>query len=58
MPRGHSANPPARARARARFACSWAYRAELSPLLFMFYSFSFYGQLGKSVENSRKTVKL
>jgi hypothetical protein len=58
MPRGPDANLPERARARQYPRGVWADRAEYGLILFILLFFSFYCQLGKSVENSRKMVKL
>jgi hypothetical protein len=63
MPKDLSASPPAwaRARMRARSACLWASRAELSLLLFLFYSFIFrisLGNLYKIVENGKIMIPI
>jgi hypothetical protein len=52
----HAKSP--RARAGAHFCCSWADWAEISPVLFSGFSFSFYSRAKTIIENGRKILKL
>jgi hypothetical protein len=55
---GFSANLPSRGRARALSPSELGYWAEISPVLFIGFSFSFYSRVKTIIENSRKMIKL
>jgi hypothetical protein len=56
--KGFSIKPPARARARAPFPSGMGRWAEISPVLFTSFSFSFYSRAKTIIENGRKILKL
>jgi hypothetical protein len=56
--KGFSVKPPARARARAPFPSELGRWAEISPVLFIGFSFSFYSRAKTIIENGRKILKL
>jgi hypothetical protein len=55
--RGLCANTPAQARA-GTFRLSWAGSGEIEPSTVDLFSFSFSTRLRKSIENSRKMLKI